>query len=309
MAPFLRPWLVVTVLSAGASGCAALGGARGGDLVTLTYAWPEPATMQVEHTVDVRTDWSDRTTAERRFTMTLGPVDEAGQRRLSFHDVEILEARVPIFVEPLATGIIDAQGDFQGIDPLEDNPALAFLDAMPLSPRKRAQMAKGLAVGLERAIRDTWNQWVGSWHGSRYKPGKQEVLPATMQVGTGRKERKEVPSEERQRLDVGVPCSDAEPEPRCARLRAVREPVGQSDKTPGTYARVELELVMDPTTLLPYSSRVIRMDRVDWNGQGGEPDFHESVHVEQYTFVHGPAPTAGPMARALPRQPMPTSLK
>ncbi|RYZ37675.1 MAG: hypothetical protein EOO71_27045 [Myxococcaceae bacterium] len=309
MASFLRPWLIAAVLSAGASGCATLGGGGGKGLVTLNYGWPEQASMRVTHTLDVRTDWSGRTTAQRKFTMTLGPVDDEGQRRLSFHDVELIESPLPTFVEPLATGIIDAQGDFQGIDPLEDSPAQAFLDALPLSPKKKAQMTRGIAAGLEKDVRDKWNQWVGSWHGARLKPGKLEVIPMTMEVGAGRKKTKEVPAEERQRLDAGVPCSDADPEPRCARLHVVREPVGQTDETQGTYARVELELVTDPATLLPHSCRITRMDRVDWSVPGGEPDFHEAVQVEQHTFVHGMDTTAGPMTRVFPHQPMPTSLK
>ena len=306
MASLLRPWLAVVVLSAGASGCATLGGARDKDLVSLRYGWPEQASMRVLHTVDVRTDWSGRQKAQRRFTMLLGPVDAEGQRRLVVRDVEIIEAPFPAFVEPLATAIIDAQGDFQGIDPLEDSRSQAFLDALPLSPRKKAQVTAGLTAGLERDARDKWNQWVGSWHGARLKPGKLEVIEMTMDVGSGRKRTQAVPAEERQRLDMGVPCSDADPEPRCARLHVVREPVGQTDDTPGRFARVELELVTDPTTLLPHSSRILRMDRVDWNAPDGEPDFHESVHVEQHTFIHGADTMAGPMARVLPRQPSPT---
>ncbi|RKH06136.1 hypothetical protein D7V97_22980 [Corallococcus sp. CA053C] len=306
MASFLRPWLAVVVLSAGASGCATLGGARGKDLVSLRYGWPEQASMRVIHTVDVRTDWSGRQTAERRFTMILGPVDAEGQRRLVVRDVEIIGAPFPAFVEPLATAIIDAQGDFQGIDPLEDRRSQAFLEALPLSPRKKAQLTASITAGLEREARDKWNQWVGSWHGARLKPGKLEVGEMTMDVGSGRKSTQSVPAEERIRLDVGVPCSDADPEPRCARLHVVREPVGQTDDTPGRFARVELELVTEPTTLLPHSARILRMDRVDWNAPDGEPDFHESVHVEQHTFIHGADTMTGPMARVMPRQPSPT---
>ena len=306
MASFLRPWVFVAVLLPGVFGCATLGGSRGRDLVSLRYGWPEQASMRVIHTVDVRTDWSGRQTAQRRFTMSMGPVDAEGQRRLVLRDVEIIEAPFPAFVEPLATSIIDAQGDFQGIDPLEDSRSEAFLEALPFSPRKKAQMTAALTAGLERDARDRWNQWVGSWHGARLKPGKLEVIEMTMDVGSGRKSTQAVPAEERQRLDMGVPCSDADPEPRCARLHVIREPVGQTDDTPGRYARVELELVTDPTTLLPHSSRILRMDRVDWNAPDGEPDFHESVHVEQHTFIHGADPMAGPMARTLPRQPSPT---
>ncbi|MFP2901019.1 hypothetical protein [Corallococcus sp. 4LFB] len=291
-----RPWLVIAALSSGVLGCATLGGAQGKDLVTLRYGWPEQATIRVMHTVDVRTDWSGRMTAQRRYAMRLGPVDEEGRRRLIIQDVEIIEAPFPAFVEPLATSIIDAQGDFQGIDPLEDGPGRDLLDALPVSPRKKAQLTKALTNGLEREARNRWNEWVGSWHGARFKPGRTEVVATTMSVGTGRKKTEEVPAEERVRLDVGVACSDAVPEPRCARLKIVREPVGQTDETQGRYAHVELELVTDPATLLPYSSRVIRMDRVDWNDGTGEPDFHEAVHVEQHTFLHGVEGAPGQVA-------------
>ncbi|RKG73235.1 hypothetical protein D7W79_26155 [Corallococcus exercitus] len=296
MTSFPRPWLVIAALSSGVMGCATLGGAQGKDLVTLRYGWPEQATIRVMHTVDVRTDWSGRMTAQRRYAMRLGPVDEEGRRRLVIQDVEIIEAPFPAFVEPLATSIIDAQGDFQGIDPLEDGPGQDLLDALPVSPRKKAQMTKALTNGLEREARNRWNEWVGSWHGARFKPGQTEVVSTTMSVGTGRKKTEEVPAEERVRLDVGVACSETDPEPRCARLKIVREPVGQTDETQGRYAHVELELVTDPATLLPYSSRVIRMDRVDWSDGNGEPDFHEAVHLEQHTFLHGVEGTPGQVA-------------
>ncbi|NNC22104.1 hypothetical protein HJC22_41075 [Corallococcus exiguus] len=298
MASFARPWLLVAVLSSSVMGCATMGGAQGKDLVTLRYAWPEQSTIRVHHTVDVRTDWSGRQTAHRRYTMRLGPVDEEGRRRLVFQDVEIIEAPFPAFVEPLAASIIDAQGDFQGIDPLEDGPGQDLLDALPVSPKKKAQMAKALSNGLEQEARNRWNEWVGIWHGSRLNPGRTEVVPTTMSVGTGRKKTEEVPAEERVRLDVGVPCSDAVPEPKCVKLKLVRVPIGQTDETKGRYAHVELELVTDPETLQPYSSRVIRMDRVDWNGGKGEPDFHEAVHVEQHTFIHGVEGPPGQVAAA-----------
>ncbi|NOK20548.1 hypothetical protein [Corallococcus carmarthensis] len=296
MASSSRSWLVISALSSGVLGCATLGGAQGGDLVTLRYGWPEQTAMRVMHTVDVRTDWSGRMTAQRRYGMRLGPVDEDGRRRLVVQDVEILEAPFPAFVEPLATSIIDAQGDFQGIDPLEDGPGQDLLDALPVSPRKKAQMAKALTNGLEQDARNRWNEWVGSWHGARFKPGKTEVVATTMSVGTGRKKTEEVSAEERLRLDVGVPCSEADPEPRCARLKVVREPVGQTDETQGRYAHVELELVTDPATLLPYSSRVIRMDRVNWAAEGDTPDYHEAVHMEQHTFLHGVEGSPGQVA-------------
>nr|WP_128796822.1 hypothetical protein [Corallococcus coralloides] len=296
MAPSTRPWLLVAVLSSSVMGCATMGGLLNRDLVSLRYGWPEQSIMRVVHTVDVRTDWSDRWTAQRRFTLTLGPADAQGARRLGIHDVEVTEAPFPAFVEPLATSIIDAQGDFQGIDPLEDGPGLELLDALPVSPRKKAQMTKALTNGLERDARDRWNQWVGSWHGGRFKPGKLEVIESTIAVGTGRKKSEEVPAQDRQQLDVGVPCSDAVPEPKCARLHVVREPVGQKDDTQGPYARLELELVTDPSTLLPYSSRLIRMDRVNWAAEGEAPDYHEAVHVEQYTFLHGVEAVPGQVA-------------
>ncbi|RKG77725.1 hypothetical protein [Corallococcus terminator] len=305
MASFLRSWLIVAVLSAGASGCAT----RAKDLVTLNYGWPEQASMRVTHTVDMRTDREGRTKAQRRFTMTLGPVDEEGQRRLAIRDVEIIESMLPTFIRPRSPAIIDAQGDFQGMDPVEDDLNPLSLDVFPPNPEKKAQMTRNLIAGLEQDLRDKWNQWVGSWHGARLKPGKLEVVSSTIEVGIGRKTYEEVPAEDRQQLDVGVPCSDAEPEPRCARLHVVREPVGQTDDTKGPYARLELELVTDPSTLLPYSSRLIRMDRVNWSTKGGEPHFHESVHVEQHTFLHGMDTTAGPMARVSALQPIPTSLK
>ncbi|RKI55977.1 hypothetical protein D7X55_28885 [Corallococcus sp. AB049A] len=282
-----RPWLVIAALSSGVFGCATVGGAKGKDLVTLRFAWPEQSTIRVMHTVDVRSDWSGRMTAQRRYAMRLGPGDEQGRRRLIIQDVEVIEAPFPAFVEPLATSIIDAQGEFQGIDPLEEGPGQDLLDALPVSPGKKAQMAKALTNGLEREARNRWDEWVGSWHGASFTPGMTHVVPMTMSVGTGRKKTEEVPAEERVRLDVGVPCSDAVPEPRCVKLKLVREPVGQTDETKGRYAHVELELVTDPATLLPYSSRIIRMDRVDWNGGKGEPDFHEAVNMEQHTFIHG----------------------
>ncbi|RYZ33105.1 MAG: hypothetical protein EOO72_14690, partial [Myxococcaceae bacterium] len=112
MAPSTRPWLLVAVLSSSVMGCATMGGLLNRDLVSLRYGWPEQSIMRVVHTVDVRTDWSDRWTAQRRFTLTLGPADAQGARRLGIHDVEVTEAPFPAFVEPLATSIIDAQGDF-----------------------------------------------------------------------------------------------------------------------------------------------------------------------------------------------------
>jgi hypothetical protein len=297
-----RSWLLVAVLSPGVMGCATLGGLSDRDVVTLRYEWPEKAIMRVVHTLDVRSDWDGRQTAQRRFTMTLGPADETGARRLGIHDVEVLEAPFPAFVQPLATSIIDAQGAFQGIDPLEDGPGEAFLDALPLSPSKKAEVLKGLANGLEQDARERWGQWVGSWYGARYKPGRQQVLTSTISVGVDRKRTQDVPAEDRETLHVGVPCSSADPEPRCVRLHAIREPVGQqNDDRQGRYAHVELELVTDPATLLPHSSRIIRMDRWNWAAKGEPADFHESMRVEQYTFIHGVEASPGAVAAASAR--------
>ncbi|RKH45725.1 hypothetical protein [Corallococcus llansteffanensis] len=306
MASSLRPWVFVAVLFPGVFGCATLGGSRGGDTLTLRFAWPEQVSMRVAHTVDMQTTRRGRMTAQRRYMMTLGPVDPQGQRRLIPHDVEVSGSGLSALMDPVPTLIIDDHGAFRGIDPMDDSPGQDFLDALPLSPEKKAQVTAKVTAGLEQDAREKWNMWVGSWSGVRLKPGAEEVVETKMRVETGRRTHEQVPAEERTLLQVGIPCGDADPEPRCVRLRVVLEPVGQTPETTGRFARRELELVTDPTTLLPYSSRLIRMDRVDWNDKGGEPDYRESVQVEQHTFIYGAEAAAGQMARVPPRQPSPT---
>jgi hypothetical protein len=96
-----------------------------------------------------------------------------------------------------------------------------------------------------------------------------------------------VAAEERTSIEVDVPCTPDAQERRCVRLTVELQPVGQSETAAGPMARKSFELVTDPDTLVPYSTRVMRMDRVDWGKDGGEQPLKEFLQVEEYVYTYG----------------------
>jgi hypothetical protein len=107
-----------------------------------------------------------------------------------------------------------------------------------------------------------------------------------MVVGMGMAEKKEVPAEERYTLEANVPCSRDAQERRCVRLTVQVQPLGQSQTGEGPMASWSFELVTDPDTLVPYSTRLTRHDRVDW-GEDGAPSLKEFLQVEEYVYTYG----------------------
>ena len=118
-------------------------------------------------------------------------------------------------------------------------------------------------------------------------PGEPVRRESKMVVGTGMLQKEEVAAEERYSLEVDVPCTPDARERRCVRLTVEAHPVGQAEEGEGPMARKRFELVTDPDTLVPYSTRTMRMDRVDWGEDGGAKDLKEFLQVEEYVYTYG----------------------
>jgi hypothetical protein len=71
------------------------------------------------------------------------------------------------------------------------------------------------------------------------------------------------------------------------RFKVEKQPVGQSEASTGPLARWSFELVTDPDTLVPYSTRLMRHDKVDWGEDGGAQRIKEFLQVEEYAYTYG----------------------
>jgi hypothetical protein len=156
-----------------------------------------------------------------------------------------------------------------------------------VDPQKKAEIIQRLESVQEESARDDWQRLVEHWRGATLVPDETVRRESQMVVGTGMMEKKEVPAEERYTLEVDVPCTKDAQERRCVRLKVRIQPLGQPESGEGPMARWSFELVTDPDTLVPYSTRLTRHDRVDWGEDGGAPSLKEFLQVEEYVYTYG----------------------
>ncbi|HYO68652.1 MAG TPA: hypothetical protein VEU33_21480 [Archangium sp.] len=254
--------------------------------VTLRFAWPEQLSARVTHSIKMNSPLGN-TQVQRSYWLTVVPAEEEGHRQLVPSDIEVSPPQFAAMVDPVPTVHFDDDGCFQGIDPSENMPGLQMLELLPTEPEKKAELLENLVAVQEEAALEYWDRLVGGWRGVTLTPGEPMRSEAQIVVGTGFMEKKEVAAEERTSIEVGVPCTPDAQERRCVRLTVDLQPVGQSETGTGPMARKSFELVTDPDTLVPYSTRLMRMDRVDWGKDGGEQPLKEFLQVEEYVYTYG----------------------
>ncbi len=225
------------------------------------------------------------TQVQRRYWLTVAPTEE-GHHQLVPSDIEVSPPQFAAMVDPVPTVHFDDDGCFQGID-IQEVPGQQMLEVLPMEPEKKAELLENLVAVQEQAALEYWDRLVASWRGVTLTPGEPVRNESRIVVGTGFLEKKEVVAEERTSIEVDVPCTPDAQERRCVRLTMDLQPVGQSEAETGPMARKRFELVTDPDTLVPYSTRLTRMDRVDWGKDGGEQPLKEFLQVEEYVYTYG----------------------
>lgn len=278
--------LVLAALLPALCACSTLSSSRRPRAVTLRFAWPEHFSARVSYAFTMNSPLGD-TEVHRRYWLSVAPTEEEGIHRLVPDDVEVSPPQYAAMVDPVPMLHFDDAGGFQGIDTPEELPGQQMLDVLPMEPQKKAELVERLVAVQEESAREYWERLVAAWNGATLVPGETELRQTKMVVGTGMVEKKEVPAEERTSLEVDVPCTQDAPERRCVRLTVEITPVGQSEKSEGPMAHWSFELVTDPDTLVPYSTRLVRMDRVDWGEDGGAQRLKEFLQVEEYVYTYG----------------------
>lgn len=256
------------------------------DAVTLRFAWPKDFSARVAYSAKMNSPLGN-TEVHRNYWLAVEPAEEKGVHRLVPRDVEVSPPQYAALADPVPTVRFDDDGAFLGIDLPEELPGQQMLDALPMDPEKKAEIVKSLVAVQEQSAREYWERLVGNWRGATLVPGEPVRHQSTMVVGTGMLQKEEMAAEERHSLEVDVPCTPDARERRCVRLSVELQPVGQSETGEGPMARKRFELVTDPDTLVPYSTRVMRMDRVDWGEDGGAQDLKEFLQVEEYVYTYG----------------------
>lgn len=256
------------------------------DAVTLRFSWPEHFSARVAYSVTMNSPLGN-TEVHRAYWLTVEPAEEKGVHRLVPRDVEVSPPQYAALADPVPTVRFNDEGAFLGIDPPEELPGQQMFDALPLDPEKKAEIVKSLVAVQEQSAREYWDRVVGNWRGVTLVPGEPVRRESKMVVGTGMLQKEEVAAEERYALEVDVPCTPDARERRCVRLTMEQQPVGQSEAGSGPMASKRFELVTDPDTLVPYSTRLMRMDRVDWGEDGGARPLKEFLQVEEYVYTYG----------------------
>ncbi len=257
--------------------------------VTPRFAWPEHYSARVSYSFTANSPLGN-TEVHRRYWLTVEPAKEKGVHRLVPRDMEVFPPEFAAIVDPVPTVLFDNEGSFQRAEFPEELPGQGLLEALPLEPEKRAEIIKNIVAKQEESAREDWTRLVEHWRGITLAPGEPVQLESKMVVGTGLMEKKEVASEERYSIEVDVPCAPDAQERHCVRLSVEVQPVGQSEAGEGPLARWSFELVTDPDTLVPYSTRLMRLDRVDWGEDGGAQSLKEFMQVEEYLYTYGAQP-------------------
>jgi hypothetical protein len=254
--------------------------------VTLRFAWPEPFSARVSYSFTASSPLGDNE-VHRRYWLLEEPAKDKGVRRLVPRDIEVFPREYTAMVDPVPTVRFDDAGAFLGVELPEELPGQQLLEALPVDPQKKAEIIKNLEAKQEESARDDWKRLVEHWRGVTLEPGEPVRRESKMVVGMGMREKKEVPAEESYTLEVDVPCAQDARERRCVRLTVQVQPLGQPESDEGPMARWGFELVTDPDTLVPYSTRLTRHDRVEWGENGGAQPLKEFLQVEEYVYTYG----------------------
>lgn len=256
------------------------------DAVALRFAWPEHYSARVSYSFTMSSPLGN-TEVQRRYWLSVQPAKEKGIHRLVPHDVEVMPRELAAITDPVPTVRFDDTGAFQGADIPEELPGQQLLEALPLEPEKRAEIAKELVSKQEESARDYWERLVEHWRGTMMAPSEPVRRESKMLVGMGMLEKEEVAAEEHYTIEVDVPCTPDAQERRCVRLMVEVRPAGQAETEEGPMASWSFELLTDPDTLVPYATRLMRLDRVDWDEEDGEQDLKEFRQVEEYVYTYG----------------------
>jgi hypothetical protein len=286
MTRFLRRGVLAALLPALCACSTFSSSRRSAHAVTPRFAWPEPFSARVSYSFTMNSPLGN-TEVHRRYWLTVEPAKEKGVHRLVPRDMEVFPPEYAALVDPVPTVRFDDAGAFQGADIPEELPGQRMLEVLPLDPRKKAEIIKNVVAVQEQSARDYWERLVGNWRDATLVPGEPVRFESKMVVGTGMVEKEEVAAEERYSVEVDVPCSQDAQERRCVRFKVEKQPVGQSEASTGPLARWSFELVTDPDTLVPYSTRLMRHDRVDWGEDGGAQRLKEFLQVEEYVYTYG----------------------
>ncbi|WNG20237.1 hypothetical protein [Cystobacter fuscus] len=257
--------------------------------VVLRFAWPEQLSARVTHTLLISGSQGQRT-----YWWSMRPGPEEGQRRLLVRE-EAGTSQSPLsaMADPESSIIFDAQGDFVSHESHEESEALGLLNALPLSDEQAAAVREQLEAAREEVARERWMQRVGRWRDVMFVPGETVRLKTRMWVGQSSLEREEMEAEERITIETGVACSQDDSEKKCVRVLSVTEPLHPyraSDPCERARALKRFELVTDPRTLLPYLTRSLREDQMDWCRDDGTVHTREMHQGEEFIFTYGVEP-------------------
>lgn len=286
-------WLALAVLLPAVCACSSLSSSRRPpNAVTLRFAWPEHFSARVSYSFTMKGPLGDNE-VHRRYWLTVEPAKEKGIHRLVPRDIEVFPPEYAGIVDPVPTVRFDDAGAFQGVELPEAMPGQQLLESLPLEPEKRARVLQDLVAKQEQSARDEWERMVEHWRGATLVPGEPVRLESKIVVGAGMQEEKEVAAEELYSIEVGVPCSEDEQARRCVRLSVEVKSVEPSADGSGPLARWRFELVTEPDTLVPHSTRLMRVDRVEREEGAAQPP-EELTQVEEYSFSYGAVPAGSP---------------
>jgi len=289
MPHLLRPFLLSASLLAGMSACVTSSHSRiPPGAVVLRFAWPEVLSARVSHSVV-----SSGSHGERIYWWKLEPGEGEGPRRLVVQAGDSPEPGIAAFADPEMSVLFDAEGAFTGYEPPEDSAALGLLDALPMAPEQQAHLRQTIHDSQEEVARVRWEQRVGHWRDVMLLPGETVRFATKMWMGQNAFQREEVEAEERTTVEVGVECVPGEADKRCVRLRvetAPLHPYNESEPCEHARARKTFELVTDPQTLLPYLTRSMREDEMDWCREDGTVATRRTREGEAFVFTYGLEP-------------------
>lgn len=257
--------------------------------VAMRFAWPENLTGRVTHTHAIVADGEAVVLEARRtFQLKVEPGEKQGQRRLVSTLTQDSLSESAEGLDPEPTVIFDREGAFVGIEQPAESASMDMVKQMQLSPEEEVEARHEVEQKLERQARDKWIRQIARWHGATLVP--REVVRFRTKTWIGiPAERRQVEAEERNTLEVQVPCTPADVKRRCVRIRVELVPLIAAEEGKMNKAVVSFELVTEPTTLLPYFSRMLRTEEVAL-GLIGQETTHELTQMDEYAFSYGDEP-------------------
>jgi hypothetical protein len=258
--------------------------------VAMRFAWPEDLTGRVTHTHSVVADGEALVLeVHRTFQLKVEPGEKQGQRRLVSTLTEASPAEFAEGLDPEATVIFDREGAFVGIEQPAESASMDMVRQMQLSPEEEIEARHEVELKLERQAQEKWIRHVARWRGATLFPREIVRFSTKAWIGRSPAERRQVEAEERNTLEAQVPCTPADVKRRCVRIRVELVPLVPSEDGKMNKATVSFELVTEPSTLLPYFSRLLRTEEVAL-GFIGQETTHEFTQMDEYVFSYGDEP-------------------